>query len=297
MAGHPIELDTRSFVQTRDGLLGRVQDMSLVLRAAAVTDIGLSRGNNEDSAYVGVRLAVVADGIGGMPAGEQASAIVVRELEMLDPGGHHARDMTENSLPPLPPPAPVAHPGEPPTVRMVNPADPLAALRDAVARANRQIRELIDADDETSGMGTTVTALMIAGDQMAILHVGDSRGYRLKDGTLEQVTRDDTYVQTLVEEGLISADEAKVHPRRSVVMQAVQGLAYEPTCTLTPATVGDRYLLCSDGLSDVVPDESIQQALEMEADPTRCAQLLVRLALQAGAPDNVTVIVADVVAA
>ena len=83
-------------MQTRDGLLGRVQDMSLVLRAAAVTDIGLSRGNNEDSAYVGARLAVVADGIGGMPAGEQASAIVVRELQALDPGGHHAREMSEN---------------------------------------------------------------------------------------------------------------------------------------------------------------------------------------------------------
>ena len=271
--------------------------MSLVLRAAAVTDIGLSRGNNEDSAYVGARLAVVADGIGGMPAGEQASAIVVRELETLDPGGHYAREMTENSLPPLPAPPPTAHPAEEPTIRIVNPADPMAALRDAVARANRQIRELIDADDETSGMGTTVTALLLTGDQAAMLHVGDSRGYLLHDGTLEQVTRDDTYVQTLVDEGLISADEAKIHPRRSVVMQAVQGLVYDPRCSVRPAVLGDRYLLCSDGLSDVVTDESIQQALEMEADPTRCAQLLVRLALQAGAPDTVTVIVADVVQA
>jgi protein phosphatase len=179
----------------------------------------------------------------------------------------------------------------------VNPADPVTALADAVARANRQIRDHIDADEQTSGMGTTVTALLINGDQAAMLHVGDSRGYLLHEGALDQVTRDDTYVQTLVDEGLISADEARVHPRRSVVMQAVQGLAYEPTLSVRPAVIGDRYLLCSDGLSDVVTEQAIQQALEMEADPTRCAQLLVRLALQAGAPDNVTVIVADVVRA
>lgn len=282
-------------MQTGDGVLGRPHSVSLTLRGAAVTDIGLSRANNEDSAYVGPRLVVVADGIGGMPAGEQASAIVVRELAALDPGGALPRTVDAD---PTTVPAPKAAPAEGPTIRRrQEESDPLAVLRDAVDRANLEIGRLIAADDETDGMGTTVTALMLVGAQVAMLHVGDSRGYLLRDDTLEQITRDDTYVQTLVDDGLISVMEAKMHPRRSVVMQAVQGLAYEPTCTLRPANPGDRYLLCSDGLSDVVTDEAIHAALEMEPDSARCAQTLVRLALQAGAPDNVTAIVADIVSA
>jgi serine/threonine protein phosphatase PrpC len=237
--------------------------MSLVLHSAAVTDIGLGRANNEDSVHSGSRLIAVADGIGGMPAGELASAIVMRELVPLD-------EVTE----------PVA--------------DPLAVLRDTVAAANRKIRDISDSDQASDGMGTTVTALLLADDQLAMLHVGDSRGYLLHDGELTQITKDDTYVQTLVDQGLITLADAKVHPRRSVVMQAVQGLEYEPTCTLRPAVVGDRYLLCSDGLSDVVDEDAIADALGSEPDPPACAQLLVNLALEAGAPDNVTVVIADV---
>jgi protein phosphatase len=268
--------------------------MSLVLRAAAYTDIGLSRSNNEDSAYAGPRLAVVADGIGGMPAGEQASAVVARALAGLDAQATPARPLPDNTpsgghrlQPPAKEPAP---PPQSPA-----PQDPVAALRDAVAAANRTIRELIDTDESTEAMGTTVTALLLVHDQVALLHVGDSRAYLLHGGKLDQVTRDDTYVQTLVDEGLITPIEARTHPRRSVVMQAVQGLGYDPTCTVRAAAPGDRYLLCSDGLTDVVDDEAIHQALEMEPDPGRCAQILIRLALQAGAPDNVTVVVADVV--
>ena len=122
-------------------------------------------------------------------------------------------------------------PSEEATVRILDPdAGPIAALRAAVAAANQKIRHVTDADLESDGMGTTVTALLLAGDQLGLLHVGDSRGYRLHAGVLGQITRDDTYVQTLVEQGLISAAEARNHPRRSVVMQAVQGLEYEPTC-------------------------------------------------------------------
>jgi protein phosphatase len=276
--------------------------MSLMLRTAAYTDIGLGRPNNEDSAIAGPRLAAVADGIGGMPAGEQASAVVVRQLARLDPDATPARPLpdstpasgnrqaaaNEATVPMDTVPMDLAGP-EP------DPEDPIVALRDAVAAANRTIRELIDHDESTEAMGTTVTALLLAHDQVAMLHVGDSRAYLLHGGALEQVTRDDTYVQTLVDEGLISATQARSHPRRSVVMQAVQGLGYEPSCTVRPATPGDRYLLCSDGLTDVVGDEAIHGALEMESDAARCAQMLIRLALQAGAPDNVTVIVADVV--
>jgi protein phosphatase len=272
----------------------------LALRSAAFTDIGLGRANNEDSACAGPRLAVVADGIGGMPMGEQASAVVVRQLSLLDPQATAAWPLPDRT----PPHGNQNSPSPETTVvlparsgPLAAPDDPVAALRDAVAKANRTIRELIDTDENTEAMGTTVTALLLAHDQIALLHVGDSRAYLLHGGTLEQVTRDDTYVQTLVDEGLISASQARTHPRRSVVMQAVQGLGYEPTCTVRPAAPGDRYLLCSDGLTDVVGDEAIHEALEMEPDPIRCAHMLVRLALQGGAPDNVTVIVADVVPA
>lgn len=271
--------------------------MSVVLRSAAYTDIGLGRANNEDSAAVGPRLAAVADGIGGMPAGEQASAVVVRQLSLLDPEATPARPLpdTTPSSGVIPPRAQAA---EAPTVRLLTSgpaADPVTALRDAVAAANRTIRELIDSDESTEAMGTTVTALLLAGDQIGLLHVGDSRAYLLHGGKFEQITRDDTYVQTLIDEGLITEMDARSHPRRSVVMQAVQGLGYEPSTVVRTATPGDRYLLCSDGLTDVVGDEAIHNALEMEPDPARCAQILVRAALQAGAPDNVTVVVADVV--
>ena len=274
--------------------------MSLALRSAAYTDIGLGRSNNEDSAAVGPRLAVVADGIGGMPNGEQASAVVVRQLSLLDARATPARPLPDNT-PAAGTRRPAAQVLTDPTVALPVRSpdqeldDPIAALRDAVAKANRIIRQLIDLDENTEAMGTTVTTLLLAHGQVALLHVGDSRAYHLHAGGFEQITRDDTYVQTLVDEGLISANQARTHPRRSVVMQAVQGLAYEPTCSVRPAIPGDRYLLCSDGLTDVVGDEAIHQALEMEQDAARCAHMLVRLALQGGAPDNVTVIVADVV--
>jgi serine/threonine protein phosphatase PrpC len=273
--------------------------MSLVLRAAAVTDIGLSRMNNEDSAYAGPRLAAVADGIGGMPAGELASALVIRELAPLDPAGAMAVLLDRSGGEPTTMPMSVADAAaEAPTVPIegdeTDGADPVAELRDSVAAANLKIRTITDADQDSDGMGTTVTALLLAGDQLGLLHVGDSRGYLLHDGALTQITRDDTYVQTLVDQGLITAADARNHPRRSVVMQAVQGLEYQPTCTVRPAVVGDRYLLCSDGLSDVVDDVAIADALSSEPDPDHCARLLVQLALQGGAPDNVTVIVADV---
>jgi protein phosphatase len=273
--------------------------MSLALRTAAFTDIGLGRTNNEDSACAGPRLAAVADGIGGMPAGEQASAIVVRQLALLDPDARPAQPLPDTTPPSGQTLEAPRHPAEAPTLRILlppDPTDPVTALRDAVAAANRTIRQLIDADESTEAMGTTVTALLLAGDQIGLLHVGDSRAYLLHGGKFEQVTRDDTYVQTLVDEGLISDLDARSHPRRSVVMQAVQGLGYEPATSVRTAAPGDRYLLCSDGLTDVVFDEAIHNALEMEPDPARCAAMLVRLALQNGAPDNVTVIIADVVA-
>lgn len=244
--------------------MARCYGMNLILNAATVTDVGLVRTNNEDCAHAGRRVFAVADGVGGLPAGELASAIVVRALAELD--------------------------GDEPAQ-----ADPLALLRRAVESANRQIREASAANPAHEGMATTVTALLLAGDQIGLVHVGDSRCYRLRDGELAQLTRDDTFVQELVEHGLLTAAQARTHPRRSLVTQAVQGDDdLLPTLLLLTPCPADRFLLCSDGLSDAVTDEAIAGVLREVTDPQKCAERLVRLALVAGAADNVTVLVADV---
>ena len=237
--------------------------MSFILRATLVSDIGLVRTNNEDSAHAGSRLLALADGIGGMPAGEVASAIVVRTLAELDDG-----PLTD---------------------------DALATLRQAAEAANQEILRMGGSDPAYDGMGTTATAMLLAGDQLALLHVGDSRGYMQRNGELTQLTRDDTFVQSLVDQGLLTPEGARHHPRRSIVTQALQGLEYQPTLTLQPARLGDRLLLCSDGLTDVVTDDAIEHTLRAYEDVKQCAEQLVKLALDAGSTDNVTVVVADVV--
>lgn len=237
--------------------------MTLILRTAVATDVGLGRTNNEDAAFAGRRLVAVADGIGGMPAGELASDIAVQALSVLE-----------------------HYPGAP---------DPVPLLRLIAETANRRIREKTESEELHDGMGTTLTALMLSGDRLGLLNVGDSRCYRLRDGELTQLTRDDTFVQSLVDEGLLTVDEARVHPRRSVVTQALQGLDYVPTCETLEARVKDRYLVCTDGLSDIVADADIAATLRTVEDRNECAARLIQLALEAGAPDNVTVVIADVV--
>jgi serine/threonine protein phosphatase PrpC len=234
--------------------------MTLILRAATATDVGRVRTNNEDSAFAGRRLVVVADGIGGLPAGELASDIAIRALAPLD---------------------------------QAELDDPLPSLRRAVEAANRRIMEIAERDPATEGMGTTVTALLLAGSGLGLAHVGDSRAYRLRGGVLSQVTKDDTFVQTLVDEGYLTPADARVHPRRSLVTQAVQGHDFTGTYELLTPRAGDRFLICSDGLSDVVSDEEITAHLRGHPDRRRCAEALVAAALAAGGPDNVTVIVAD----
>ena len=144
-------------------------------------------------------------------------------------------------------------------------------------------------------MGTTVTALMLSGDRMAALNVGDSRCYLVRDGELTQLTRDDTYVQALVDQGVLTPDDARRHPQRALVTQAVQGGPFRPAGRMIPVQAGDRFLLCSDGLSDYVEDSMILQTLLANADRKTAAAELVHRTLENGAPDNVTVIVADVV--
>ncbi|MBE1485780.1 PP2C family protein-serine/threonine phosphatase [Plantactinospora soyae] len=237
--------------------------MSLILRSLTVTDPGLVRPNNEDVAFAGARLIAVADGMGGAPAGEVASEIVISAL------------------------APVE--GSDPD------REPLAALLDAIGTANHQIREVAEADPANEGMGTTATAILLAGRRLAVAHVGDSRGYLLRGGELRQLTRDDTFVQALVDQGGLTPEEARRHPQRSLVTRAVQGAPLVPATIVLTAEPGDRLLICSDGLSDVVTDDAIAQVLETYPDRAQCAEQLVKLAHQAGAPDNVTLVVADVV--
>jgi serine/threonine protein phosphatase PrpC len=236
----------------------------LALRTAAKSDIGLLRSGNEDSAYAGANLLVVADGMGGHAAGEVASAAVVARFALLD----------ELEL---------------------SPAEALAALSATAEEANDTVLELITADEELTGMGTTLTAIAWLGDRIALVHVGDSRAYLLRDGELSQLTHDHTYVQTLVDAGRITADEAVVHPRRNLLMRAIDGSPpVEADLSIREARLGDRYLLCSDGLSGVLPESDLAEVLCL-GDPTGAVTALVERALAAGAPDNVTCVVADVV--
>jgi PPM family protein phosphatase len=149
-------------------------------------------------------------------------------------------------------------------------------------------------EPDLEGMGTTLTAILFAGNRIGMAHIGDSRGYLLRDGELTQITKDDTFVQTLVDEGRITKEEAHSHPQRSLIMRALTGHEVEPTLTMREVRLGDRYLLCSDGLSDPVSDETILDALKIP-DCTESADRLIELALRGGGPDNVTVVVADVV--
>ncbi len=236
--------------------------MTLTLRYAARSDRGLIRDGNQDSVYAGPRLLAVADGMGGMAAGDVASNIVIGALAPLD------EDVPGNDL--------------------------VGALSRAVGTANQQLRATVDANPQLEGMGTTLTAMLFSGSRFGMAHVGDSRAYLLRDGQFHQVTKDDTYVQMLVDEGRISAEEASSHPQRSLLTRALDGRDVDPEYSVREARPGDRYLICSDGLSAVVSFDTIGDALRDVRDPRACVEMLVNLALKGGGPDNVTVIVADV---
>ena len=236
--------------------------MTLVLRYAARSDRGLIRGNNQDSVYAGPRLLAVADGMGGHAAGDVASKVVIAALEHLDddaPSG-----------------------------------DMLQSLRQAVFEGSEHLREVIRESPQLEGMGTTLTAILFAGGRLALCHVGDSRAYLMRDGQMSQITHDDTFVQTLIDDGRITAEEANSHPQRSLLLRALNGQEVEPDLSMREARAGDRYLLCSDGLSGVVSEETLAEALK-DPDPQTTADRLIELALRSGGPDNITVIVADVV--
>jgi serine/threonine protein phosphatase PrpC len=236
--------------------------MTLVLRYAARSDRGLVRSNNQDSVYAGPRLLSLADGMGGHAAGEVASKVVIAALAPLDDD----------------------EPGE----------DLLGQLREATQAGNGAIAELVASDPELDGMGTTLTAILFAGTRIGLVHIGDSRAYLVRNGQFAQITHDDTFVQSLIDEGRITEDEAASHPQRSLLLKALTGHEVEPNLTIREARAGDRYLLCSDGLSGVVSHETLADTIKIP-DAQACADRMIELALKGGGPDNVTVIVADVV--
>jgi len=240
--------------------------VNIALRYAARSDVGLVRSNNQDSGYAGPHLLVVADGMGGHAGGDVASSIAIAALAPLDGESH-------------------------------GPDDALAELERSIDHARQDLVDRSVSDPELVGMGTTVTAILRAGNKLAMAHLGDSRAYLLRDGELTQVTTDHTFVQHLVDTGRISADEAETHPQRNVVMRVLGDFDIDltPDMSVREAKPGDRWLLCSDGLSGFVSPETIAQTLLETPDVDECADHLLQLALRAGSTDNVTVVVADVV--
>ncbi len=200
--------------------------------------------------------------MGGHAAGEVASSTVISQLANLD------EDIASGAI--------------------------LEALADSVHQANTQLREMSIKDGSLEGMGTTVTALLLAGTHLGVLHVGDSRAYLLRHKVLNQVTHDHTLVQDLVDQGRITAEQADTHPQRSLLMRALDGRDVEPDLSIREAVPDDRYLLCTDGLSGVVTEITIREALLLPT-PQEAVDRLVELALKGGGPDNITVVVADVV--
>jgi PPM family protein phosphatase len=239
--------------------------LAIALRYAARSDVGLVRSNNQDSAYAGPHLLVVADGMGGHAGGDVASSLAIGELAWLDDESHGA--------------------------------DALDHLAGRIRQAHSELLARVDEEPALAGMGTTVTALLRTGSRLALAHIGDSRAYLLRDEVMVQLTKDHTFVQSLIDDGRLTPEEAEVHPHRSVVMRVLSDVVddAEPDLSMREARFGDRYLLCSDGLSGVVSFDTIAQTMAGGHDPATTCEVLVQLALRAGAPDNVTCIVADII--
>ena len=239
--------------------------MATVSHSAAASHVGKIRSNNQDSGYSGRQLFMVADGMGGHAGGDVASAIATKRIIEADQPYR-------------------------------SPQDAEFALQAALIAANSQLAETVFEHTELTGMGTTVSALVVLEGEVAIAHIGDSRIYLLRDGELSQITVDHTFVQRLVDSGRITEQEAMVHPRRSVLMRVLGDVESSPEIdTSILATLpGDRWLICSDGLSGVVSNTAIAAALSTDLDAQGVADRLVKESLDGGAPDNVTIVVVDI---
>ncbi|GAA2757429.1 PP2C family protein-serine/threonine phosphatase [Actinopolymorpha rutila] len=239
--------------------------MTLALRYAARTDVGLGpKKRNEDSGYAGPYLLAVADGMGGAVGGDVASAITITTVRDLDVAEH---------------------------------ADPDQELTRVAGEANSRIAARIETEPHLEGMGTTLTAILFDGIVAHVAHIGDSRAYLLRGGRLRMLTHDHTFVQSLVDEGRITPEEAEYHPHRSLIIRVLEG-RQDARPDIQPIEVdpGDRFLVCSDGLDNAgIKDPAIAEILGRAATPEEAATNLVEAALDHGSPDNVTCVVADVV--
>jgi PPM family protein phosphatase len=244
-------------------LAGSSDDLRLDTAFVSITG---PRPDNQDAAFAGPALLVVADGVGGNVGGAVASALAV--------------DVVRGAL---------AHTAD---------ASPEESLRQAVEAANVRLGRAVAVNPGLAGMATTLTAVALAGGRLAVAHVGDTRAYLLRDGRLRRLTKDQTVVQSLVDAGVVTLEQARTHPLRSVLLGVLHG-ADGDTGPLETATVdvrpGDRLLVCSDGLSGVVEHDLLQRILVEEVRSDAAAQRLVRAALAAGTHDNVTAAVGDVV--
>ena len=240
--------------------------MAIKTISYAASDIGRVRSSNQDSGYAGFNLFFVADGMGGHAGGDIASALVAQRVAQADA----IYDSAEKA-------------GE--------------ILRETIWQANAVLRESCKEHPELSGMGTTFSGMIIVGDKATIAHIGDSRIYRARDGEVKQITSDHTFVQRLVETGRITAEEALVHPRRSVLMRVLGDMEEFPEIDIETYDVlpGDRWMMCSDGLSGPVPESVMDRLMLSKIDSYEATELLVGEALEFGAPDNVTVVVVDIV--
>lgn len=241
--------------------------MPFALRYAARSNVGLgSKNRNEDSGYASPTMLILADGMGGHAAGDIASSTVVGTVAPLDNDE-------------------------------VGADDALDQLKETIAAANDRLRAEMDADPSREGMGTTLIVLMKAGKQLVMANIGDSRAYQLSDGKFTQITKDHSFVQSLLDAGRITAEEAVHHPQRSLVTRVLTGREGDvPDVSLREARVGDRFLLCSDGLSDYVNGRTIEEIFTAGGPVDEVADALIDIALKASTLDNVTVVVGEVVA-
>lgn len=240
--------------------------MAIKTISYAASDIGKHRSSNQDSGYAGYQLFFVADGMGGHAGGDIASAITSQRVALTD----SKYDSIEEAI---------------------------ETLKRGVLEANGMLNATVQEHTELEGMGTTFSGLLLHGGQVITAHIGDSRIYLVREGEMRQITVDHTFVQRLVDMGRITEEEALVHPRRSVLMRVLGDVQGEPELDIAihDALPGDRWMLCSDGLSGVVPPEVMSRILTSRIPTEEAAELLVGEALEFGAPDNVTVVVTDIV--
>ncbi len=235
---------------------------SLSFRAAGRSDVGLVRNNNEDSGFIGKHFLLVADGMGGHAAGELASSTTVAIVAQVDNNKDKIEDLESKLI-------------EIPKV------------------ITKELKNAIIKDSSRAGMGTTLTAVVVQENQLKVSHVGDSRAYLVRNKQISRITKDQTYIQSLVDNNEITESEAKNHPQRSLLLQAIDGITESiPVITSIEILENDKIILCSDGLTNVVTDEEILEIVN-QFDYVGAVSALIEKALEKGGPDNITVIVAD----